>query len=79
MAIRACRNGRSNLKACARSIQRAISPAGGGSEVEWIGRFYRGNTSNLPPENLNDEAATKAMTVFFREALDGLKKKLEGK
>jgi mxaD protein len=56
-----------------------VKPAGSGSEVEWIGRFYRGDTSNFPPENLNDEAATKAMTALFREGLDGLKAKLEGK
>jgi mxaL protein len=56
-----------------------VKPAGGGSEVEWIGRFYRGDTGNFPPENLNDEAATKAMTAFFREGLDALKTKLEAK
>jgi len=56
-----------------------VKPAGSGSEVEWIGRFYRGDTSNFPPENLNDEAAETAMTAFFREGLDGLKAKLESK
>ena len=56
-----------------------MKPAGSGSEVEWIGRFYRGDTSNFPPENLNDEAAIKAMKGLFREGLDGLKAKLEGK
>ncbi len=56
----------------------AVKPAdGGGSEVEWMGRFYRGDTSNFPPENLNDEAAKAAMDKFFREGLDGLKAKLE--
>lgn len=56
-----------------------VKPAGEGSEVEWIGRFYRGDTSNFPPENLNDEAATKAMTAFLRQGLEGLKAKLEAK
>jgi mxaD protein len=57
----------------------AVTPAGDGSEVTWIGRFYRGDTSNFPPENLNDEAAVKAMTEFMQEGLKGLKAKVEGK
>lgn len=57
----------------------AVTPAGEGSEVTWIGRFYRGDTSNFPPENLNDEAAVKAMTGFMQEGLKGLKAKVEGK
>ncbi len=57
----------------------AVTPAGEGSEVTWIGRFYRGDTSNFPPENLNDEAAVKAMTEFLQEGLKGLKAKVEGK
>ncbi|CAD6879600.1 MxaD protein [Methylomonas albis] len=40
-------------------------------------RFYRGDTGNTPPENLNDEAAVKAMTQFFKNGLNGLKAKLE--
>ncbi len=53
-----------------------VVPAEGGSEVQWEGRFYRADTSNFPPENLNDEAAVKAMTAFFQEGLKGLKEKL---
>ena len=40
-------------------------------------RFYRGDTGNTPPENLNDEAAVKAMTEFFKNGLNGLKSKVE--
>jgi mxaD protein len=40
-------------------------------------RFYRGDTGNTPPENLNDEAAVKAMTQFFKNGLNSLKTKLE--
>lgn len=40
-------------------------------------RFYRGDTGNAPPENLNDAAAVKAMDNFFRNGLAGLKQKLE--
>ncbi|MGE0022617.1 MAG: SRPBCC family protein [Hyphomicrobium sp.] len=56
----------------------AVAPWGEGSEVTWIGRFYRGDTSNFPPDNLNDEAAVKAMTQFLQEGLKGLKAKVEG-
>jgi mxaD protein len=58
----------------------AVRPAaGGGSEVEWYGRLYRGDTSNDPPENLNDDAARTAMSDFLRAGLDGLAKKLQAK
>lgn len=57
----------------------AVTRSGDGSEVTWIGRFYRGDTSNFPPDNLNDEAAVKAMTEFLQEGLKGLKTKVEGK
>jgi mxaD protein len=40
-------------------------------------RFYRGDTGNSPPENLNDEAAVNAMNQFFKNGLAGLKQKLE--
>jgi mxaD protein len=51
----------------------------GGSEVEWIGRFYRADTSNFPPENKNDAAAIAAMKNFIAEGLKGLKAKAEAK
>ncbi|WP_083567623.1 SRPBCC family protein [Hyphomicrobium sp. CS1GBMeth3] len=57
----------------------AVTPAGDGSDVTWIGRFYRADTSNFPPEDKNDEAAVKAMTEFMQEGLKGLKAKVEGK
>jgi mxaD protein len=46
------------------------------SVVSLKSRFYRGDTGNTPPENLNDDAAVKAMTAFFKNGLEGLKKKL---
>jgi mxaD protein len=36
-------------------------------------------TGNTPPENLNDEAAVKAMTKFFQDGLNSLKTKVEQK
>lgn len=46
------------------------------SVVTLKSRFYRGDTGNNPPENLNDEAAVKAMSAFFKNGLSGLKNKL---
>ncbi len=40
-------------------------------------RFYRADTGNTPPEQLNDAAAVSAMTAFFTNGLQGLKQKLE--
>ena len=40
-------------------------------------RFYRGDTGNTPPEYLSDDAAVKAMNIFFKNGLQGLKHKLE--
>jgi mxaD protein len=57
-----------------------IAPAADGTaSVEWIGRYYRGDTGNDPPEELNDEAATKAMTEFFQAGLRNLKTLAEHK
>jgi len=40
-------------------------------------RFYRGDTSNTPPESLSDASAVAAMNAFFKNGLAGLKAKLE--
>ena len=55
-----------------------VKPAGSGSEVSWDARFYRADTTNEPPEELNDEAAIAAMTDFIRQGLEGLKQKVGG-
>ncbi|TRW94539.1 SRPBCC family protein [Candidatus Methylobacter oryzae] len=47
------------------------------SVVTLKSRFYRGDSGNTPPENLNDAAAVKAMNAFFKNGLIGLKQKLE--
>ncbi|MFG1189945.1 SRPBCC family protein [Xanthobacter flavus] len=62
------------------TITLSVNDAGGGkSEVVMAGRFYRGDTSNFPPDELNDEAAVAAMTAFFEAGVNGLKAKVEGK
>jgi mxaD protein len=54
-----------------------VRPAPGGSQVEWIGNFYRADTQNDPPENLGDAAAEKVMREFFQSGLAGLKHALQ--
>ncbi len=46
--------------------------------VTWKGAFYRGYPNNDPPEELNDEAAVKAVTGLYKAGLAGLKKLVEG-
>jgi mxaD protein len=50
-----------------------VTPTATGSEVDWIGRFYRGDTSNEPPPGLDDQDAINAMTEFFQTGLKHLK------
>ncbi|QFY42604.1 SRPBCC family protein [Candidatus Methylospira mobilis] len=71
---------RDNVKALPVSSYSAVvkvSPSGQGSKIEWKSRLYRGDTGNFPSDELNDEAALKAMQAFFRSGLDQLKKSLE--
>lgn len=61
------------------SVELKVAPgeAADTSVVTLKSRFYRGDTGNTPPANLNDEAAVKAMTEFFKNGLSGLKSKVE--
>ncbi|MEQ1560731.1 MAG: SRPBCC family protein [Methyloglobulus sp.] len=59
------------------SVTQGASPEA--TEVMFKSRFYRGDTGNTPSENLNDEAAVKAMNAYFKNGLDGLKKFLATK
>lgn len=45
--------------------------------VTWKGAFYRGYPNNDPPEELNDEAAVKAVTELYKAGLIGLKELIE--
>ena len=47
--------------------------------MEWLGRFYRADTGNYPPDDLNDEAAMNAMKMFFKMGLAALKQKVESR
>ena len=55
-----------------------VIPDGDGAKVEWMGRFYRGDTGNEPPDDLGDEAGREAMNRFFADGLKGLKAAAEG-
>lgn len=56
----------------------AVKPGpDGGSEVAWEGRFYRADTGNFPSDTQNDQAAIDAMTRFFQDGLQTLKKQVE--
>jgi hypothetical protein len=59
------------------TISLQVLPTDNGSLVNWSGRFYRADTGNFPPENLNDAAAVKVMTLYAKSGLEGLKSKLE--
>lgn len=47
------------------------------STVTWKGAFYRGYPNNDPPEELNDEAALKAVTELYKAGLEHLKQTME--
>ena len=57
----------------------AVTPDAAGSKVTWRGAFYRGFMNNNPPADLNDEAATKAVTGLYKVSLEKLKKVAEAK
>ena len=54
-----------------------ITEADGGSNVEWLARFYRGDTGNFPKEGQTDDAAQQAIHTFFKKGLESLKQTLE--
>lgn len=69
-----------NVKALPASSYSAVlklTPAGQGTKVEWKSRLYRGDTSNFPPDELNDEAAVQAMQALFKAGLENLKRIVE--
>ena len=52
-----------------------VNDEGGKAKVVWKGGFYRGFPNNDPPAELNDEAATAAVTGIYRAGLDALVEK----
>jgi mxaD protein len=54
------------------------SAKGGGSRVLWSGTFKRKSTSDTPPENENDAAATNLITGVYESGLANLRKIVQG-
>jgi hypothetical protein len=54
-----------------------VLPDGAKSKVEWRAAFFRGDPLFNPPPELNDDAATKAVTDLYQSGLAALKKKVE--
>lgn len=52
-----------------------VQDEGGKAKVMWKGGFYRGDPNGQPPENLNDDAATKAVTAIYAAGLEALAQK----
>lgn len=57
------------------SAHLTVRPSGSGSEIEWRGAFYRGYPNNDPPEELNDEAAIKAVTGVYEAGMEALRQR----
>lgn len=53
--------------------------AGGGSDVEWRGAFYRGYMLNDPPDKYNDESARNAVAGVYEAGLNNLKTVVESR
>lgn len=54
-----------------------VTESAGSTMVEWRGAFIRAYPKPDPPQNLNDEAALRAVKVFQRSGLVGLKQHIE--
>ncbi|MDO9203947.1 SRPBCC family protein [Methylotenera sp.] len=51
-----------------------VKANGAGSEVAWLARYYRADTTNEPPKGLDDESALKAVNAYVKAGLSGLDK-----
>lgn len=49
-----------------------VKANGAGSDVSWLARYYRADTTNEPPKGMDDESATKAVNAFVKAGLTGL-------
>lgn len=49
-----------------------VKASDAGSEVSWLARYYRADTTNEPPKGMDDESATKAVNAFVKAGLTGL-------
>lgn len=54
-----------------------VKAKGDKSEVTWVATYYRGYVNNNPPEELNEEAADKAVTAVLTSGLTNLAKQFD--
>jgi mxaD protein len=54
-----------------------VKAKGDKSEVTWVATYYRGYVNNNPPEELNEEAADKAVTAILTSGLTNLAKQFD--
>jgi len=54
-----------------------VKKKGNSAVVTWIATYYRGYMNNNPPEELNEEAADKAVTEVLKTGLTSLLHKFE--
>jgi len=52
-----------------------VKAKGDKSVVSWVATYYRGYVNNNPPEELNEEAADKAVTAVLTDGLTSLAEK----
>lgn len=52
-----------------------VKDKGAKSVVTWVATYYRGYVNNNPPEELNEEAADKAVTAVLTDGLTSLAEK----
>ena len=49
-----------------------VKADGTDTQLNWVARYYRADTSNEPPKGLDDETAVKAVDAYVKAALAGL-------
>lgn len=55
----------------------SVDDKNGKAEVTWVATYYRAYVNNNPPEELNEEAADKAVTAVLTDGLTSLAKKFD--
>lgn len=56
-----------------------VKTNGADSDVSWLARYYRADTTNEPPKGMDDESATKAVNAFVKVGLSGLENTVTSK
>ncbi|MCK5727816.1 MAG: SRPBCC family protein [Methylococcales bacterium] len=54
-----------------------VNEKAGKTEVKWVATYYRAYVNNNPPEEMNEEAADKAVTAVLKSGLTNLLQKFD--